>query len=548
MSPAPMPADERERLAALRSLEILDTPPEEDFDRITRLACRLLGVPMAAVSLVDADRQWFKSAQGVGESQTARADAFCGYTILHESPFVVEDAARSSLMAGSRLVTDGPRIRFYAGIPLTVNEKRVGALCVMDSAPRVATPEQIAMLEDLAGLAISLLKQRLLSREAQEASRAKSAFLSNMGHELRTPLTAVLGYGELLQEETGLNEETRAAVDAIARGARRLREMVDSVLDLTGLESGMLRPEPSRTDAVAVLDEVMAQWRPVAAERELMLGRAWRTLPPERFMTDPAKFRQALTAVVHNAVRFTSRGGVCIRGDYDAASDVVSIEVEDSGPGIEPGAMARLFEAFTQGDPSASRRHQGMGIGLALSRRLMRLLGGDVVIRSVPGQGTTVRLSVPSFSEDGEKGTRVESLSGRRVLIAEDIEENRYLIQEMLGRAGARVTACRDGVEAVSAVVGGPAGGIGGFDAVVLDMHMPRLNGLEAAKAIRHAGYEGFITMLSAMPGAIDRREGFAAGCDAFLTKPITSEALTHAIRRGIALKARGQTAHEAAC
>jgi GAF domain-containing protein len=231
MLSVPLPSNENDRLAELIWFQILDTPPEESFDRITRIAARVMDVPVALVSLVDKDRQWFKSACGLTVSETARDDAFCSHTILQRKPLVVEDARKDDRFKNSRLVTAYPRVRSYAGIPLvTENGFALGALCVVDMRPRIFTDDQIATLQDLADTVMDLMRYRLLQADVRQST---AMFSSQISHELRTPLNAVIGFSEALR--TGMFKEDPARMgdylDMIAQASRELDKTLGRLLD-----------------------------------------------------------------------------------------------------------------------------------------------------------------------------------------------------------------------------------------------------------------------------------------------------------------------------
>lgn len=270
---APLPADEASRLSELRNYAILDTPPEEVFDRITRLASTLLGTPIALVSLVDEDRQWFKSRVGLEVSQTPRELAFCGYAILDDDVFTVADAADDARFAQNPLVTGDPNIRFYAGAPLTTPAGfRLGTLCVIDRQPRTLEPEQAAVLRDLADLAGRELElRRLASLDSLTGVLNRNALLAITSRELARPQQGEPSLHAALIDLDGFKPVNDTFGHTV--GDRVLREVADLCSHhlrsadwfgrLGGDEFGLVLPRTDAETAVAVADRVR---RAIAAE------------------------------------------------------------------------------------------------------------------------------------------------------------------------------------------------------------------------------------------------------------------------------------------
>jgi signal transduction histidine kinase len=402
------PTDENERLAALRQLELLDTPPEERFDRITRLACRLFNVPSSFVTLIDSDRQWFKSTCGFRANQTARDVSFCGHAILQEEALIVPDARIDPRFVGNPAVLGEPHIVFYVGQPLRgPGGRNVGSLCIIDKQPRAFTAEDRLSLADLGALVERELnleeaytgQQRRLRRAneaAQQANRAKSAFLANMSHELRTPLNAIIGYSEMLIED--VDDTLAPDLKTILTSGEKLLGMLDRLLDLSRLEANKLTVAAEDFSVAEIVAELTDAAQPLAAHngntfcvdcqyRDFVRG-------------DAVKVRQALFNLLDNACKFTRQGTVTLRvakGDPLASENEFPLifEVADTGIGIDPEQVDSLFEKFKQGDESAARRFGGAGLGLAVSHKLCDLMGGTITARSAPGQGSVFTVRVP---------------------------------------------------------------------------------------------------------------------------------------------------------
>ncbi len=562
MPAAPIPSDERRRLAALFQCGVLDTGPEAGFDDMTALAAELLRTPVALVSLVDRHRQWFKSRVGLEIAETPRDMAFCAYVILGHEPLVVPDATQDARFADNPLVTGEPGIRFYAGVPLRLaSGEALGSLCVIDFEPRKVEPSDLAILERLGRQVASQLELRLANRRLEQAERAaraadaaKSAFLANMSHEIRTPMTAILGHADLLAED-GPDVDRRhlaRAVASIRRNGRHLLALVNDVLDLSRIEAGRMTLESVPVSPVEVLADAVEIVRHAAREKELALEARFDGPIPERVETDPTRLRQVLVNLLGNAVKFTAHGSVTVRvtavpaGDA-SGDDRLRFAVVDTGIGMTPEQRDRIarFEAFTQADAGTSRAYGGSGLGLRISHRLAELLGGELAVESEPGRGSTFTATIaPTVAAETRRLTPAEAetafrrtvgdgptpdaeghgrpLAGRRVLLAEDGPDNQRLLRWIVERAGGEVTVVPDGRQAVDRLLGtAGAPPPESFDLLLLDMHMPELDGYGAIRALRTAGCGIATVAVTASVINGDEPTCIDAGCDAYATKPV---------------------------
>jgi signal transduction histidine kinase len=375
----------------------------------------------------------------------------------------------------------------------------------------------------LVGWIYEALKNQTI-RDLERANQAKSDFLAHVSHELRTPMTAILGFAEML-EEVRLAPAQLEDVRTIRRNGEHLLAVINDILDLSRVESGRLELSlgPVRPDAV--LAEVAALVRPRALERGLELHVDVGPGADVPIRSDPTRLAQIVINLAGNAVKFTESGHVRLRVSREGAH--VRFEVEDSGPGIPAGKQEQIFEAFTQGDASMSRRYGGTGLGLAISRRLARLLDGDLGVRSEPGRGSVFFLSIPAARAEGETGRADGEASPAsepplrgRVLLAEDGADSRRLVRHLLERWGLTVETAEDGAAALARALEArdrdeP------FDVVLMDMQMPVMDGYEATRRLRAAGFPGAIIAITAhaMQGA--RERCLDAGCDEYVTKPI---------------------------
>jgi signal transduction histidine kinase/CheY-like chemotaxis protein/HPt (histidine-containing phosphotransfer) domain-containing protein len=382
-------------------------------------------------------------------------------------------------------------------------------------------------------------------KSADDANHAKSAFLANMSHELRTPLTAIIGYAEqLLSCDTA---ETRISyAEVIRRNGEHLLDILNDVLDMSKIEAGKMTVVARPFSLRSLLVDITSLMRPRALQKGLAFELEIESAFPRAVTADAVRTRQILINLVGNAIKFTERGAVRVKVRFDEANLRMWIAVSDTGPGLTPEAQQRLFSPFTQADDSPSRAHQGTGLGLFISRRFARMMGGEVRLESVHGEGSTFSLELPvqaadvamlvdSVDESLRPPSRTGSLpsnalEGGHILLAEDGVDNQRLIATILRQAGATVDVVGDGEAAVEAALRARDGDL--YHVILMDMEMPKLDGYGAAARLRAAGYRLPIIALTAHAMDAHRERTLASGCDDHLVKPLDRKALLEAIRK----------------
>jgi len=411
----PIPENESERLDALRRFHILDTLPESQYDDLVKVAAHITDVPIAVLSLLDEDRQWFKSITGLDVQQTGRDVAFCGHTIMFtDRPLIVEDATKDDRFVHNDLVTGDPHIRFYAGVPLVSDDGfAIGALCVIDRKPRTLNDAQIEVLNSLSRIAMSLIKTNIINEaqdklieerthdlilsneKVEKAYAAKSNFMMNMSHEMRTPLHAILNYAKLGMDRMGVwdSEKQRANLVKIRTTANRLGQMIDKLLDLTSIESvtGGIEKQSVLVDDIIhrALSEVIS-----IQDLHTITTLIPQAISSRKIMADPVFLAKALSQVLKNAAQYSpSKSEIELILALNNEANQIIITVRDQGIGIPYGEEEAIFEKFSQSSATISGAG-GTGIGLSLASAIINAHGGTIKAANNDGDGACFTLSV----------------------------------------------------------------------------------------------------------------------------------------------------------
>lgn len=527
--------NESHRLKVLEDLRVLDTGLEESFDEITRYLAEVCKVPVCLISLVDKDRQWFKSRFGLDASETPRDLAFCAHAIHSSELFEVKDARKDLRFSDNPLVTGYPHVVFYAGQPLEPQDGvRIGTLCVIDRKPRKLSVTQKKALSVMSRQVLMQLKLRRMLLEksesesaANKAANEKSKFLAQMSHEIRTPMGGIIGMAELLSDEITEPKALKMA-RTIKTCTESLMEMLNGILDLSKIESKKIVPESKDVNLKDLISGTLYLFEFKAESKGILLTGNYDQKLPEKILSDEVKLTQVLNNLIGNAIKFTEKGSVSVHVRVN--KKFIDFSVKDTGIGISSKNLKKIFGSYIQADETVSRRFGGTGLGLAIAKGIVEAMGGQIDVESKPGVGSCFRFKIPlrvPKQSPVTKGKPDGFGKTPSILVAEDNHVNQDLIRAILSKIGYNPVVVSDGKEAVEAFRKNP------FDLVFTDIQMPIMDGYQAIKEMRKLSDDGaspWIVTLSANSMKEQKDQAISVGANGYMEKPVTRKKLVEAI------------------
>ncbi len=442
--------------------------------------------------------------------------------------------------------------------------KVIGVLsCETVETKRIWTDLEIRFAGELADqVSLTLLNRsyrqserqaRQIARSAVNANQAKSNFLASMSHEIRTPMNAILGFVDILAQEP-LTEEQHSYLKVIQNSATNLLTLLNDILDFSKIEAGKIKVEFADCHLPSLLEDLDSMMRPMASRKNLAFEVLQCRELPEHILTDSVRLRQCLTNLLSNAIKFTEKGHVylnvsCLEKDK---TPWIQFAIEDTGIGIASDQQSAIFESYCQADNRSIQESRGVGLGLAITKNLTSLLGGQLSLTSMPGNGSVFTLLLPiQPASSGQQKlwnkydaacmtqqteTSAETRLCGHVLVVEDNPSNQILISMLLKKIGLEVTLANDGAEGVEEAHRQK------YDLILMDMQMPRMNGYQAAEKLRAEGFSTPIIAVTANAMKGDEEKCLQAGCDGYLSKPVDRKKLYKILRRYLSVVEKAKT------
>lgn len=535
----PIPHNELQRLAALKRYNILDTLPDNAFDDATKLVSYICGAPIAHISFIDENRQWFKSEIGIGVTEVPREISFCRYTIMESKMVEIPDTHSNERFKNDPNVTGGFKVRFYAGVPLTTPDGyNIGTICAIDHVSKELNDDQRNALTIIGKHVINQLelitKNIELAAQKKIADRAvfaKDSFLANMSHEIRTPLNAIIGFTDLLAQ-TQLDTIQRDYIESVQIAEENLLLIVNDILDLSKLESGHLTIESQPFNLKNSLKHVYDLLKikvPKDVEFNLFLDAEM----PENVIGDQGRLNQILVNLTGNALKFTEDGEVTISVKKVAeTADNYSLKfsVKDTGIGIPEEKLKTIFERFTQAEESTTRRFGGTGLGLNIVKQLVNLQNSEINVKSKEGRGSefffVLNYKKTNKIEVEEEHSSGYNLGKLNILLCEDNVLNQKLVKSVIHNFGFELDIAENGEVGIDLLSKNK------YDLILMDLQMPVKDGYQTTEYIRNEMNLTIPIIAMTAHSLVGEQElCFNIGMNAYVPKPFKQAALLETIK-----------------
>jgi signal transduction histidine kinase len=388
---APIPENEKERLEELKNLEILDTPAEQDYDDVVKLASAICQTPISLVSLIDAQRQWFKARVGLADPQTSRDVAFCAHAILDDELMVVPDATNDARFFDNPLVQNNPNIRFYAGMPLvTRSGYKIGTLCVIDSEPRHLSTEQQFALKTLGKQVINMLELRMKNQRLNKLNSLQNKFLAIISHDVRNPLVSVKSLIDMMDNEMISKEDFNEISNQLSDNVSLTIELLNNLIDWGISQTRGDKLELKTLKIADIVDSELIRLAQAAKTKNLSLIN--NIAAHAVVLADENMLKFIIRNLLTNAIKFTAQGGISV--SLDDTAHGWTIDVADTGVGIPAEKQVKLFDWEKRFTTNGTNNEAGSGLGLLMCKEFAEKHLGTITLKSVPNEGTTFKVAI----------------------------------------------------------------------------------------------------------------------------------------------------------
>ncbi len=465
------------------------------------------------------------------------------YVIESNKPLLADRAVMEELIRKGKFVYHGSLSKIWLGVPLKTDGKVMGVLAVQSYTDEHAFTESDKKMLEFVSDQISISIDRKKAEEdlrealnkAEESDRLKSAFLANMSHEIRTPMNGIMSFINLLSKPKLTGEEQQAYIDIIKKSSDRMLNTVNDLIDISLIESNQVKVINEKVNVNEQLENLYAFFKPEADGKGIDLGIVT-TLPSGEsvIVTDPGKFYSIMTNLINNAIKFTIKGSVVF--GYKKNDGILEFYVRDTGIGISKDKQQIIFDRFVQADTSLTRQHEGVGLGLSITKAYVKMLGGKLWLVSEPGKGTTFRFTLPynkplkeKPADTGKKpGVAENNLPHNlKIMIVEDDEIADAYLTIILKNIGREILHAATGADAINLFMKNPD-----IDLILMDVKMPEMDGYESTRIIRSINKDVVIIAQTAYALASDREKALQAGSDDYISKPFNKEKLLDIIAR----------------
>ena len=394
-----LPKNEDKRLAALQAYRILDSLPEDDYDQITKIASAICDTPISLITLVDQNRQWFKSRHGLKATETPRDHAFCAHGILNpREPLVVRNSRLDERFKDNPLVHGAPYVEFYAGIPLVTPEGYpLGSLCVIDNKPRDITPEQIDSLKSLANQVVKLMELRKMVWELKDtqekllaANQNLTEFSHILSHDLKAPIRNIKMLSQIILEDYGQQIETKGQeyLRLLARRSGDASNMIDGIMQYSK-STHSLKEDQTAVHLSTLMESLVEELNP-PANINIQYPTDLPTIP-----ISPIAIRQIFSNLLSNAIKYNDKEKGWIKVAFQQNKTHYHFQVSDNGKGIPQRNLKSIFTLFYMVDKESAEQKESSGVGLSIVKKLIETLGGKIVVQSEEQKGTRFDFSIP---------------------------------------------------------------------------------------------------------------------------------------------------------